>query len=65
MSGDAKSPGSQFSVGLALHSSYGAATVIFDGPSGAKEVTSYIVQGDAEYRERMAMLSLEESRHLA
>lgn len=61
----ADSRGSQLSVGIALHSSYGAVTVILDGPDGPKEVASQVVQGDAEYRDRMAMLSLEESRHLA
>ena len=62
---DATNRGSQLSVGIALHSSYGAVTVILDGPDGPKEVASRVVQGDAEYRERMAILSLEESRHLA
>jgi hypothetical protein len=65
LSGDAKSFESQFSVGLALHSSYGAATVIFDGPDGTRKVTSRVVQADKEYRDIMGLLSLEKSRHLA
>jgi hypothetical protein len=65
-SGNTPEPESRnFSVGLTLHSHYGAAAVIFTNPDGSLETYTKVAYGSKEYRETMARLSLNSSRHLA
>ncbi|KAK5653809.1 hypothetical protein OQA88_7967 [Cercophora sp. LCS_1] len=54
-----------FSVGFSLHSSYGAAAIIFSYPDGKRETHTTVYHGSSEYRRVMAKLSLESSRHIA
>ncbi|OIW24506.1 hypothetical protein CONLIGDRAFT_673673 [Coniochaeta ligniaria NRRL 30616] len=54
-----------FSVGFSLQSSYGAAAIIFTKPNGELETQTVVSHGGRPYREVMARLSLESSRHPA
>jgi hypothetical protein len=54
-----------FSVGFSLQSSYGAAAVIFENADGKLETYTRVHEGGELYRQVMATLSLESSRHTA
>jgi hypothetical protein len=54
-----------FSVGFSLHSSYGAAAVILEGPDGERKTEARMRYGSPSYQETMARLSLASSRHIA
>lgn len=54
-----------FSVGFSLQSSYGAAAVIFENADGELETYTRVCEGGELYRQLMATLSLESSRHIA
>ncbi|TVY92397.1 hypothetical protein LAWI1_G001852 [Lachnellula willkommii] len=54
-----------FSVGFSLQSSYGTAAVIFQDGDGELETYTRVRDGGVLYRQVMARLSLESSRHIA
>ena len=55
-----------YSFGFHLAASYGAAAVVIEGPRpGERQDLTWLAYGDADYRNTMAMLSLEASQHPA